>query len=80
VNILTKEECIQYMQDGINYVDAFIDGKELWQEAFSEGINNNHSIYDMFYMIAAKRVDGILITNDSVLSTICKNNNVQICY
>jgi predicted nucleic acid-binding protein len=79
-NILTKDECIQYINDGINYVDKFIDSKELWQEAFSEGINNNHSIYDMFYMVVTRRNDGILITNDSVLATICKNNNIQICY
>jgi predicted nucleic acid-binding protein len=79
-NILTKDECVQYIKDGINYVDKFIDSKELWQEAFSEGINNNHSIYDMFYMVVTRRNDGILITNDSVLATICKNNNIQICY
>jgi predicted nucleic acid-binding protein len=79
-NILTKDECIQYIKDGINYVDKFIDGKELWQEALSEGIHHNHSIYDMFYMIAARRNDGILITNDSVLAAICKENNIQLCY
>jgi predicted nucleic acid-binding protein len=71
--ILTKDECIQYIKDGINYVDKFIDGKELWQEAFSEGINNNHSIYDMFYMVVTRRNDSVLITNDSVLVTIYKN-------
>jgi predicted nucleic acid-binding protein len=78
-NILTRDECVQYIKDGIQYVDKFIDGKELWQEAFSEGINNSHSIYDMFYMIAARRNDGILITGDSVLAAICKDNNIQIC-
>jgi len=80
VNVLTKDECMQYIKDGINYVDEFIDAKELWQEAFSEGINNNHSIYDMFYMVVARRNDGIMITNDSVLATICRNNNIQVCY
>jgi predicted nucleic acid-binding protein len=79
-NILTKDECVQYIQDGINYVDKFITSKELWQEALSEGIHNNHSVYDMFYMVVARRNGGILITNDSVLATICKNNNIQLCY
>jgi predicted nucleic acid-binding protein len=77
--ILSKDECVQYIKDGIHYVDKFIDSKELWQEAFSEGIKNNHSIYDMFYMVVTRRNDGILITNDSVLAAICKNNNIQIC-
>jgi predicted nucleic acid-binding protein len=78
-NILTKDECVQYIKDGINYVDKFIDGKEIWQEAFSEGINNSHSIYDMFYMVVTRRNDGVLITNDSVLAKICKKNNIQTC-
>jgi predicted nucleic acid-binding protein len=79
-NILTKDGCVQYIQDGINFVDQFINSRELWQEAFSEGINNDHSIYDMLYMVVTRRTGGILITNDSVLATICKNNNIQICY
>jgi hypothetical protein len=40
-NILTKNECVQYIKDGINYVDKFIDSKELWQEAFSEGVKDH---------------------------------------
>jgi len=75
--ILSKDECIQYIQDGINYVDRFIACMDLWQEAFSEGIKNKHSIYDMFYMVVARRYDGIVMTNDSILAAICKKNNVQ---
>jgi predicted nucleic acid-binding protein len=79
-NILTRDECAQYIKDGINYVDKFIDGRELWREAFSEGIHNKHSIYDMFYVVVARRNDGILITSDSVLAAICRGNNIQTCY
>jgi len=77
--LLSMDECTQCIQDGINYVDRFVDSSDLWREAFSEGINNNLSIYDMFYMVATRRHDGTLITNDSVLAAICKNNNVKIC-
>jgi predicted nucleic acid-binding protein len=79
-DILTRDECAHYIQEGINYVDKFIDSKELWQEAFLEGINNNHSIYDMLYMVVTRRNGGILITHDSVLAAICKKNNIQVCY
>ena len=78
--ILTKDECIQYIQDGINFVDNFIDSREIWHEAFSEGITNKHSIYDMFYLVATRRNSGCLITNDSVLATICRKNHVQTCF
>ena len=77
---LSEKECIQYIQLGIGYVDRFIDCKDMWEEAFSEGVINNHSIYDMFYMVTARRNNGILITNDAVLARICGKNKVQICY
>ncbi|MCL1931745.1 MAG: type II toxin-antitoxin system VapC family toxin [Treponema sp.] len=76
---LNKDECLRYIQDGINFVDKFIDSKEVWSEAFVEGVNSGHSIYDMLYMITARRNSGILITNDSILAAICKKNHVQIC-
>ena len=74
-----KNDCIKYIHDGLDYIDVFIDSRTIWEEAFSEGINNNHSVYDMFYMIAARRHAGTLITNDSTLAAICKKNHVQVC-
>ena len=80
VKKLSRDDCMKYMQKGINLVDVFINSMEIWEEAFSEGIKNNHSIYDMFYMVSARRNGGILITNDFDLAGICKKNHVQICY
>ena len=78
--IQTKDECIQLIQDGIDFIDRFIDSKEIWEEAFSEGINNKHSVYNMLYMVTARRNNAILITNDSALAAACKKNHVQICF
>ncbi|MCL2609172.1 MAG: type II toxin-antitoxin system VapC family toxin [Treponema sp.] len=75
---LSQDECMQYIRDGINYVDKFIDCRDLWQEAFSEGLNNNYSVYDMFYMVVARRYGGALITCDSVLATVCRKYGIQI--
>jgi predicted nucleic acid-binding protein len=75
----TKDECLDLIKDGIDYINVFFDSKEIWKEALSEGINNNHSVYDMFYMVAARRNSGTLITNDSTLAAICKKNHVQVC-
>ena len=75
----TKDECVKYIQQGLGIINIFIDSKELWKEAFAEGINNKHSVYDMFYMIAARRNGGILVTSDSKLAAICKKNHVQVC-
>ena len=78
-NIFTVDECIKYIQDGISFIDTFIDCKAIWLESFSEGIKNNHSIYDMFYLIAARRNNAVLVTCDSDLTKICKKNGVRVC-
>ena len=75
----TKDECEQLIHDGINLINEFISAKDIWQEAFSEGINNNHSIYDMLYMVVARRHDGTLITNDSALAAVCKKYKIKVC-
>ena len=76
----SKDECIALIKDGIDFIDTFIDSGKLWEEAFSEGINNKHSIYDMLYMVTARRNSGILVTNDSALAAVCKKNRVQFCF
>lgn len=58
----------------------FIDVKELWKESLGEGIKNNHSIYNMYYTILARRNDATLIINDGVLADICNEFKISICY
>jgi predicted nucleic acid-binding protein len=77
--VISHEDCIQYVQDGIDMIDDFIDARELWKESLAEGIKNNHSIYDMYYLVLARRNDAILITNDGPLSEICKKLNIEVC-
>lgn len=78
--MLSHDECMQYAEDGITMIDDFIDARQLWQEALGEGIKNNHSVYDMLYVVLARRHDATLITNDGALSAICKKLNVAyIC-
>ena len=76
----TRDECLQYIRDGIGYIDTFINSKDIWEEALAEGIDNKHATYDMFYMVTARRYNATLITRDSVLAAVCKKHNVQICY
>jgi len=75
----TVEECNQFIEDGLNYVDEFIDSKEIWKEAFSEGAKNGHPVYDMLYAVITRRNSGILISDDRDLSAICGKLNIDCC-
>ena len=77
--LITHKDCIQYVQDGIDMIDDFLDAKELWKEALAEGIKNNHSIYNMYYAILARRNDATLITNDGALVKVCEKLSIDIC-
>ena len=75
---LTREDCIQYVEDGIKMIDDFIDAKELWKEALGEGIKNSHSVYDMFYAVLTRRNDGKLITDDASLASVCRKLKIGV--
>ena len=79
-NVLSHEECIQYVQDGIDLVDDFIDAKEYWKEALAEGIKNNHTIYDMYYAVLTRRNDAVLITDDGPLAKLSKKLHINVCF
>lgn len=77
---ITQAECVQYVEDGINMIDDFMDAKGLWKEALAEGMKNNHSVYDLYYSVLARRNDATLITSDGTLANICKALNISVCY
>jgi predicted nucleic acid-binding protein len=77
---ITEEECLLHINDGLEYVNHFINSKELWQEAFHEAANHHHPVYDMFYAIAARRQSGALITNDGPLADICKQLKIPVVF
>jgi predicted nucleic acid-binding protein len=78
--IYTPEECVQFIKDGLDYIDQYVDSNDVWKEAFSEAVKNKHPVYDMFYAVIARRNNGTLVTNDEDLAKICKKLGVKYCY
>jgi predicted nucleic acid-binding protein len=76
--IICHDDCIHYVEDGIAMIDDFIDAKSLWKEALGESIKNEHSVYDMLYAVLARRNDAVLLTNDKLLSGVCKKLNIDV--
>ncbi len=77
--VISRPDCIAYVESGINLIDDFIETRELWKEALGEGIKNNHSIYDMYYAVLARRNDAVLLTKDETLANLCKKMKIDIC-
>lgn len=68
----TDDACIKGIEFCLNLIDDFIDSKELWREAYSEGVRNQSSTYDMFYLISARRNSGVLLSMDKKLNLLAK--------
>ena len=75
--ILNHEECLQYIQDGIELIDDFFPEKEMWKEVLGESIKNNHSAYDMFYAVLARRNDSMLVSYDKELIKTSKEMKIE---
>jgi predicted nucleic acid-binding protein len=78
--ILAKDSCRVKVEEGLIFIDEFINSKELWKEALEEGIRNDHPIYDMYYAVLARRNSGTLITSDGDLAKICKNLKIDYVF
>ena len=74
--ILSEEICLSSIEDGLNYVDRFFEAGDMWREAFAESIRNRHSVYDMLYLVLARRSNAVLVTNDTDLAKICRRQRI----
>jgi predicted nucleic acid-binding protein len=78
--VLSREECVQYGDDGLALVDDFFEAKDLWKEALSEGIQNSHPVYDLFYLTLARRHAATLLTNDRRLADLACQAGVGVVF
>jgi predicted nucleic acid-binding protein len=61
---MEREKCEKGIDYCLDLVDDYIDTKSICREVFSESINNEHSSYDIFYLVVARRHNAAIITKD----------------
>lgn len=62
----------------LQMVDEYTDTSELAIEALHEGIRLDHSIYDMFYAVLARRTGATLLTTDKKFRTMAESMGVSV--
>jgi len=65
------------IEQALDLVDEFVDMQKIYIEAFDEGIRNNHSTYDMFYLTLARRNGATLFTLDRRLIALCEKLKID---
>jgi predicted nucleic acid-binding protein len=73
---LSAKTAMKYLTQALALIDCFVDPAEYYQEAFFESVRLDHSPYDMFYFLLARRNAATLCTLDKTLIKLCKENGV----
>lgn len=74
---LSEEEGIELFQNALDLIDGYADDESLLLEALHEAVRNNHPVYDMLYLVLARRNAATLFTFDKKLRAICEANGVN---
>ena len=62
----------------LQIVDEFVPTSELALEALHESIRLNHSVYDMLFLVLARRYSATLITSDEKLRLLAVDQGVNL--
>jgi predicted nucleic acid-binding protein len=71
------DACETSIEHAIGIPDDYINEIELYRESFSMGCMLNHSVYDMLYLVLARRNNAILLTLDKKLKSVAQNSGVN---
>jgi len=72
------ELCEQAIDGAVSLPDEFISEKDLYKEAFQLGCLTQKPIYDMYFLVLARRNNGYLVTLDNSLKEVAKKNSIRL--
>lgn len=67
-----------YLTDALSLIDEFVPLQPLGIEALNESVRLDHTTYDLFYFVLARRCGATLFTTDRKLAALCKENGVDV--
>ena len=75
---LSRETCERAIAEGLAIPDAFSDDRELNREAFAMACLCRRPVYDMLYLVLARRHSAHLLTMDRSLKALASKHDVRI--
>ena len=77
VGVIDHEKATAMLRAMLACIDELLDDGPLVQEALTEAIKLDHSVYDMLYFVLARRTASTLLTCDRRLAELCDQNDVE---
>jgi predicted nucleic acid-binding protein len=77
-NYIEKNQCFQLLELAQTMINEYLPISQDYEEALSEAIRLEYSVYDMLYFILAKRYEATLLTCDGPLNRIADKEGITI--
>ncbi len=75
---LSIELCEESIERTLGLIDDIVDSRTLYKEAFALSCMAQHSVYNMFYLVLARRNNGIFLTMDKDLKDAASKYSIRI--
>ena len=74
---LALDHCEPALSQAIGLMDAFIPAEALYQEAFGLAVTTQRAVYDMFFLVLARRHNAILLSSDKGLLSLAARHGIR---
>jgi predicted nucleic acid-binding protein len=75
---LSLQACERGLEQAVALPDDFIDEQDFFREAFKLSCTLDHSVYDIMYLVAARRNNAVLLTLDKKLIRNAKECSIEV--
>lgn len=72
------EQCEKAIEQAVALPDEYFDEKTFYKEAFALACLAERPVYDMYFLVLARRNNGFLLTLDKPLQKTAKKNSIRI--
>lgn len=77
IESLSPKEAERYVETGLALINEFHPLEPMQTEVLRESIRLDHSPYDLFYFVLARRTGATLFTTDRKLMRLCEKHGVD---
>ncbi|MDF7798835.1 type II toxin-antitoxin system VapC family toxin [Pontiellaceae bacterium B1224] len=75
---MPMEQAESAMELALELPDSLTDVRELYTEAFAMACRTRHPVYDMLYLVLARRNNALLLTRDRALKALAAKHDVRV--
>ena len=75
---ISEAEALANHRSAVELIDRSIDSIELFPEAFALALQRQHPVYDVLYLITARRTSSTLMTLDKALADLAGRLDIPV--